>query len=117
MKGGTVVLKQADIFDLEAGTEEKEKGMAEAAGNPSRAEVLEVARYYAAVIARRRPDRWITADDVQQAIMRHGYSPDQVGPAAGSLFRGKAWRFTGHWLPSARASNHGRMVRVWEYVG
>ena len=66
---------------------------------------LEEARAVARAFAMR--NGVVNADDVQAET---GIS---LGPAAGSLFRGTEWQFTGQWVPSARVTNHGRMLRVW----
>jgi hypothetical protein len=69
-----------------------------------------MARDIARQLARRIPDG-ITADDVQQALAILGY--ELLGNAAGGIFRGREWVFTGRWRKSARVTNHGHQNRVW----
>lgn len=102
-------------FNFERGEELKAEGQERAAR--SRAELLEVARYFARKIARGRPERRLTMDDVQRALIREGHTPSDLGNAAGSVFRGKEWKFTGVTVKSERVSNHCRRLPVWEFVG
>lgn len=64
-------------------------------------------------VARRRCDRSVTADDAQHVITSMGYQASDLGPAAGSLFRGGEWEFTGNWKKSKRPTNHSSDLRVW----
>jgi hypothetical protein len=91
-------------FDLRLGRRAKEAGMNLAAANKS--DLLERARTIAISIASRKGE--VTADDVVAEL------GESLGNAAGSLFRGKQWRFTGRWRQSPRASNHAHQNRVWE---
>ncbi len=59
----------------------------------------------------------VTADDVYATLIGTGHDINQLGPAAGSIFRNKNWKFTGTWQQSTRTSNHARLNRVWQYVG
>lgn len=79
----------------------------------TRAELLEIGRRLALQIGRADPDGECTADDVQQSLQRLGYSSNELGNAAGSLFPRKQWVFTGEWRASGRVSNHGHQNRVW----
>ena len=38
--------------------------------------------------------------------------PELMGNAAGSLFRGNEFQFTGQWKRSERISNHARVIRM-----
>lgn len=69
---------------------------------------LELARTIARTIAIQ--DGAVTADDVGKQLARYGIP---TGPWAGAIFRGSEWEFTGKWVASQRATNHGRMLRVW----
>lgn len=53
----------------------------------------------------------VTADDVYQALDL--LDQEALGNAAGSVFKGKDWIWTGEWRASTRVSNHGRFLRVW----
>ena len=94
-------------MDLFEGQMLKERGMSLAA--ESSATLLQKARDY----AREHAVAWghVTADDVSAWLDDEGL-PD-LGPAAGSLFRGKEWEFTGQFVQSSRVTNHARLLRVW----
>ena len=98
-------------FNLPEGEELRDEGMGLAAGN--RAETLQIARKIARYIGRRQ--RLVSADDVQRIMIAHGLG--HLGNAAGSLFRGDEWEFTGQWTKSERVSNHARQNRIWRYLG
>lgn len=79
----------------------KEIGMAEAAD--AKAEKLWDARNFAYQICLRRG--YVTADDVQDF---------DLGPAAGSLFRGdKRFKWDGRRVTSSQPNNHARELKVW----
>ena len=107
-------MTQQDLFSLDAGRELKGEGMDLAAAN--RAEALAIARRGAFSAAVRRDDLTADADDAYRALERAGMA-DCLGNAAGSIFKGAEWRWTGEFRPSERTSNHGRMIRVWRLVG
>lgn len=97
-------------MNVQMGEELKKEGMARAA--LSRAELLQLAKDGCRIAAQERGGT-ATADDGAEFLISMGYDPAELGNAAGSLFRGKEWHFTGEWRVSARVSNHGRMNRVW----
>lgn len=99
----------SDLFDDNEGALRKRAGMNYAAGK--RHSDLEIARNVALKISQKK--RYVTADDVGRVLQRE-YGILSLGPAAGSLFRTKDWRFTGLWKQSKRVKNHSRMLRVWE---
>ena len=94
------------VFDLAKSTRLKREGMQRATNK--RRENLEMARDYARLYARKHGT--IHADIVGRWAVRRGID---LGPAAGSLFKGKEWEWTGEWVKSSRTTNHGRMLRVW----
>lgn len=96
-------------FDLNEGERRKEEGLALAA--LSRKQLLELARLCAVRIARERGV--VSFDDVFFAMVEEGIDPLPLGNAAGCVFRGKQFVFTGHWEKSRRVSNHARVNRVW----
>jgi len=100
---------QKTIFDAIEAEEGRRKGMAKAA--ETREPILQVARRLAIEISRIRGK--VTADDVQKALIRRGYHPSELGPAAGSIFKTGDFEFTGEWIKSERVSNHSRYLRVW----
>jgi len=97
-------------FDLFEGEQKKAEGMSLAASN--RSNLLGFARKVARDIALLRPDRTASADDVGRALRRQGIT-QSLGNAAGSLFRGREWIFTGKRIKSKRVSNHAREIKVW----
>ena len=103
----------AELFDLqEEAQKRKKEGMEEAARNRKR--LLEVARDCAEEMS----CYWeCTSDHVAGAMERSRYRYESLGNAAGSIFRGKEWVFTGEWVASKRPSSHGRMIRLWRYEG
>ena len=101
-------------FNLGLGLERKATGMDDAAD--ARRPDLEIAREAAIAAAMSRPDKTATADDAYRGLLAAGYLASDLGPAAGCLFRGKNWTYTGRRKRSARVSNHGRAVRIWQLV-
>lgn len=95
-------------FDLGDGRARRDLGKGLAAG--TREEILGLARVIAERIARAEGE--VTADDVQRELIGRGYTPHQLGNAAGSIFDGRKWELTG-WRPSTRVSRHANRVGVW----
>lgn len=85
----------------------KEQGMQRAADK--RRENLRMAQEYAKLYARRNGS--VHADIVSAWLDKRGM--EQLGNAAGSLFKGKEWEFTGEWVKSKKVTNHGHQNRVW----
>jgi hypothetical protein len=109
------VLKSHQLtFNLGQALERKAAGMDDAAN--ARRPALEIARQAAIAAARSRPDNTATADDAYRGLLAAGYLAADLGPAAGCLFRGKNWTYTGRRKRSARVSNHGRALRIWKLV-
>ena len=103
-----------DLFDYQAGKARKREGMDDAAHGQNRTP-LHMARRIAKDLARSHPLRECHADAVGMELRRRGYPPS-LGPAAGSLFKGREWKFTGERIPSTRTSNHAREIKVWRLV-
>ena len=95
-------------LDLFAGLELKEAGMQLAASHKS--DLVDKVRYQLERIAAGRSDRTVTIDDAEPFLEARG---EGLGNAAGSVFKGDRWEFTGQFVPSRRVSNRGRYVRVW----
>ncbi len=106
-------MKQLD-FNLAAGIADREEGLALAATN--RSELLAIGRTLVKRAALRNYSREATADDAALGLSNMGFPANVLGNAAGSLFRGKEWEFTGQWRPSRRVSNHAHQNRVWRLV-
>lgn len=105
---------QPNLFDAAASDAAKRAGMLQAAERKEA--LLAFARRLAVEIALSRPSREVTADDVQAALVSRGISERALGNAAGSLFAGDAWRWTGRWEMSRRVHAHRNPLRVWRYV-
>ena len=91
----------------------KERGMQVAASN--KAALLDYARKLAAEHPLARLG--ITMDDVVESLVDAGKSAHCLGGSAGSLFKGRAWVFTGERRRSTRVNNHARELKVWRYIG
>jgi hypothetical protein len=100
--------RHASIFDYAEAQRRKEVGMHLAAD--ARPTLLGDAQ----TIAKRIALRWevVTSDDVAAVMMAKGMRYEDLGNAAGSVFRSDfAW--TGRVTSSIRPSTHGRMIKVW----
>ena len=98
------------LFDARQGEQLKFSGMETAA--ISHKSVLKLARNIAKDIAGGRVNREVSSDDVGK-ILSVKYEIASLGPAAGSLFRGKDWEWTGRFKKSERVSNHSRRIMIW----
>lgn len=98
-------------FNLDKALEARDAGMDRAA--LKRKQVLSEARQLAVKIAEADPNKECDADRVQEALLKSGFTPGDLGPAAGSIFRGSRWEFADKWKNSARVSNHAAAIRVW----
>lgn len=102
------------LFDAIAAREAAEAGMAQAADR--KASLLAFAKKKAIELGRRHT--FVTADDVQAALVAEGISQHALGNAAGSLFKDKTrWIYADRTVESQRVSSHGRQIRVWQYIG
>lgn len=100
-----------NLFEAAEAAAAKERGMLIAATN--RAEILEMAQIFAIEIAEHRADRLADADAVYERLGRSGQDVALLGNAAGSIFRGPKWEFSGQRRKSARVTNHARWIMVW----
>ena len=100
-------MTQTDLFDAAESRRRKAHGMAIAE------DAADTLLYKARRFARSYANYWgeVHADHVSEWLEQTGY-PD-LGPAAGSLFRGKEWEFTGRFIQSTRKTNHARLLRIW----
>jgi hypothetical protein len=96
-------------FSLFVAEHFRDHGIARAAS--TREALLDEARAIAVRICKTRGE--VTYDDVYLEMLERGLKPENIGNAAGSLFRGSQFRFTGRWSKSTRVSNHARVNRVW----
>ena len=88
-------MTQDDLFSSTEGDKQKRIGMGRAAD--VQFELLQTAR----AIGR------------EVAIRRGEGTTDDVGHAAGSIFKSKEFEWSGRFKNSERISNHSRLLRVW----
>lgn len=101
----------ADLFSAAESEAAARAGMAHAAEN--RRALLAFARG----LALADPQRETNADAVQAALAARGISVFALGSAAGSLFVGKEWEWTGRYVKSTRVHAHRNLLRTWRYIG
>ncbi len=95
--------------DINSAAELRDRGIEIAAeNNPT---LLEKARIAAREIALERGE--VTSDDVFQRMYLRGEHPELLGNAAGSVFRGSEWNWTGKVVPSERINARCRLIRIW----
>ena len=102
-------MSQGNLFDRDESQRRKEDGMELGASN--RESQLSLARRVA------RMQCVINGKTNADEVGRHLheiYGIDSLGPAAGSIFKGKEFEFTGEFVQSERKTNHGRLLRVWK---
>lgn len=97
-------------FDFEAGQVAKITGMQRAATGRNAEGPLDIAREIAVRLAIESGE---THADAVGAILERDHGIKTLGPAAGSLFRGEIWEFTGRRVRSSRVSNHSRELKIW----
>lgn len=103
------------VWSAAASDAGKRAGMTQAADN--HASLLAFARGVAVEIAVRRFSHEVTADDVARELEARGISVFALGNAAGSLFKGGGWAWTGRFMASERVHAHRNLLRVWRWVG
>lgn len=100
------------LFDLAESQRRAEDGIAAASEN--RAGILLFAKEVAREIALSRINLECDADDVAARMTKR--QRDELGNAAGGIFRGREWEFV-RYAKCTRISGHARTIRVWRYVG
>tara|TARA_R100000664_G_C2748680_1_gene136096 strand:- start:1642 stop:1968 length:327 start_codon:yes stop_codon:yes gene_type:complete len=105
-----------NILDLELARTRKNAGMKTATMNKEH--LLLIARDCAVWVARNlNPDtKTATTDYVAYRMQYLGYKYSDLGNAAGSIFKGKKWKFTGERIQSRRPAAHAREIKVWRLV-
>jgi hypothetical protein len=91
----------------------KEKGIARAVKAHSK--VFGIAK--AAAIEAGKELKFVHIGHVQEKLTAQGYKPEDLGNAAGGVFRSKSWRDTGKSVQSSRSTSRARKITVWEYIG
>jgi len=106
--------ENGDLFDAAEGRRLKEEGMAAAAA--AKMTDLQLAQKVAVDVAEYRAGMGspptCCADDVFRILIAN-YGINTIGPAAGSIFKGERWEWTGRVIESSRTSNRRRLIRVW----
>lgn len=103
-------MNQLPLFDGKRSRAAKARGMAKAAAHHN--ELLEIARHVAEAIAR-CGDGTANMDQVCIQLMIMDYNPADLGNAAGSVFKGNQWEFTGERVKSSKVSSHAREIKTW----
>lgn len=103
-------MNQLPLFDARKSRALKARGMAKAAAHHN--ELLEIARDVAEAIAR-SGDGTATMDQVAMYLITMDYNPADLGNAAGSVFKGSRWEFTGQRVKSTKVSSHAREIKIW----
>ena len=93
----------ADLFSLAEGKRLRDEGIDKA--TEGREGLLQEARDIARACARYSDDGCATVDDVARVFAQRGLDYSLLGNAAGAIFRGKQWLFTGEYIKSARKIN------------
>ena len=105
-----ILLMKTMEFDLLEGDTRKEEGINTVSKN--RQQILQLAKRIAVAFGKRKG--YCTIDVVMNTLIEWGYSPAQLGNAAGAVFRDKHWKFS-NTTKSKRVSNHARPITVWNY--
>jgi|TARA_Y100000310_G_scaffold28395_1_gene27026 hypothetical protein len=103
----------SDLFDISQSQKLKTEGIS-AAAHGGDFNLLKIAQEIAVRLALDSPLRECNADAVGEALARRNLP--MLGPAAGALFKGKGWEFTGRRKKSCRVSNHAREIKIWRLV-
>lgn len=111
-----LVVVLIDVFNLKLGEALRDMGIEMAASKPQAVMNLMLGRALCRNAAIRRYDRTATADDAARGFIKYGFDANLLGNAAGSLFSGGQWEFTGQWKKSNRVTNHAHQNRVWRLM-
>jgi hypothetical protein len=107
LKGGAA--PAAPLFDVAESERRKEEGMALA--RLDKGKTLQVAKELAYIIC--RCNGTVTTDDIAYRMNSMGLHYSVLGNAAGSIFKGKQWEWTGQCTRSDRVLRHRGVIRVW----
>ena len=105
--------KSAIIFDFEETFRRKTEGMERAAA--AHAELLFKAQRIAIRIGQRSEGNLCNANLVRAAMYRLDLNYEELGNAAGSLFKFACWEPAGI-VQSLHVKGHGRIIRVWHLL-
>jgi len=99
------------LFDQAEADRRREQGLAAATATEARQALLAQAQAIAVALCDAMGA--VTSDDVALAMSKRGLDYDALGNAAGAVFRGNGFVWTGEARKSARPSTHARVIRVW----
>ena len=107
------MIHRPTLFDMVKAQQLKEEGIARASAKGTRGRVIAIAREIARGIC--YDNGTVTSDDVAKEMENRGMPYDQLGNAAGAIFRGsEEFVPTGEFRASSRTASHARMLRVWK---
>jgi hypothetical protein len=102
-------------FDFDAAQEARDAGINRACNPAFRKEALRKAKDHALALGHSLG--LVTIDDVKRRMLNYGDDPDELGNAAGAIFRqDPAWEYVGS-KPSEQVKRHAGRSGVWRYVG
>jgi len=103
-----------DMFNFAEGQAARDAGLNRACIPSFRKEALRKAKAHAIALGVALGE--VTADDVKRRMLNYGDDPDDLGNAAGSIFRGSEWVCVGV-KQSERKSRHAGKISVWRLKG
>ena len=109
---------QGELFNAEESENRKKDGMDRAEGSLPMwlTATLADARSVGKMLSLKNGS--VTTDDVGKYYEERGVDiSERLGPAMGSMFKGRDWEWTGEFKKSERVKNHCRLLRVWRWVG
>lgn len=98
-------------MSLETGKQLRDAGITLAC--QAKTALLRECREHLKLVARSRFSREASADDAAEYCVQRGLGEHALGNAAGGLFRGGEWVWTGRWIKSTRDHAHANDLRVW----
>ena len=102
-------------FNFDAAVAARDAGLDRACNPHFRQVALAKAREHALALG--HSIGLVTADDVKRRMLNFGDDPDDLGNAAGAIFRqDPAWEYVGS-KPSEQVRRHAGRISVWRYVG
>ena len=102
-------------FNFDAAAAARDAGLDRACNPSFRKEALRKAKAHAIALGLVLGE--VTADDVKRRMLNYGDDPDNLGNAAGAIFRqDPAWEYVGS-KPSEQVRRHAGRISVWRYVG
>lgn len=103
------------VFDFEAGAEARDAGLDQACNPFFRKEALRKAKAHALALG--QIFDVVSVDDVKRRMLNYGENPDDLGNAAGAIFRqDPAWEYAGS-EQSEREKRHAGRISLWRLKG